>query len=74
MISAPIDNRSKAQQRRVRLQHERTDAVRSENKDYYKIVAMMPGNLPPDVCDDIAQWIFVDGSVEPFPSEYVKSL
>jgi hypothetical protein len=43
----------------LRYQRERNAKTREQNNDYYKIVAMTPSYLPPDVRDDVAQSIFV---------------
>jgi hypothetical protein len=59
------DNNSRGQL--LRWQRIRNAAVRDQNNDYYKILAMMPGNLPAGVRDDVAQSIFVallDGSLQ----------
>ena len=67
VVSATADNNRKGQQRRFRLHQERTDAIRSENNDYYNILGILPRNLPPDVRDDIAQSIMVallEGSLQ----------
>jgi hypothetical protein len=49
---ATKDNNRKGQ--KLRWQRVRNAAVRDQNNDYYKIIALMPSHLPPDMRDDIA--------------------
>jgi hypothetical protein len=65
VIGATKDNNSKGQ--KLRSQRAHNARVRNEHNDYYKIVALMPANLPPDICDDIAHSTFVallEGSLQ----------
>jgi hypothetical protein len=57
VAEATKDNNSKGQ--KLRLLRARNAALRDQNNDYYKIIALMPSHLPPDMRDDIAQSIFV---------------
>jgi hypothetical protein len=52
------DSNSRAQQRR--WQRIKNGAVREQNNDYYRIVEMVPRNLPSHVRDDVVQAIFMD--------------
>jgi hypothetical protein len=54
---ATKDNKRKGQ--KLRFQRVRNAAVRDQNNDYYKIIGLMPSNLPPDIREDIVQSIFV---------------
>lgn len=65
--TATEDHNSKAQHRRWNSQPTRTDEIRAENNDYYKIKDMIPRQLPVDVRDDIAQAVFLslfDGTLQ----------
>ena len=52
---------------RLRWQRTRNAAIREESNDYFKIRAMLPTNLPIDICDDVVQSVFlalVQGSLQ----------
>ncbi|MHC1947280.1 hypothetical protein IF803_23145 [Bradyrhizobium sp. UFLA06-06] len=57
--AATEDHNSNGQLRRWNSQPTRTDQVRAQNNDYYKIRELVPRHLPDDVRDDIAQSVFL---------------
>jgi hypothetical protein len=67
VISATANNNGNAQQRLHHPERARAEILQAQNNDYYRIIAMMPSNLPIDVRDDVVQSIFVallDGSLQ----------
>jgi hypothetical protein len=67
VISATANNNGKAQRQLHHPERARAEILQAQNNDYYRIIGMMPSNLPIDVRDDVVQSIFVallDGSLQ----------
>jgi hypothetical protein len=64
VLSATVKNNSKGQLQCRRPQQARIDAIRAENNDYYKILAMLPSGFPgrDDVVSDIFETL-LNGSL-----------